>query len=59
MGKPLGGSQDDADFSQGHNPPPTRRAMQDRESAPAKYNMSGMEHALGALADKTHKRTPR
>lgn len=54
--RPRGASQDDADFSQGHNPAPTRTALQDRESAPAKYNTSGMEAAMGALADKEHQR---
>lgn len=54
-----GASQNDPDFSQGANPKPTRGGLQDRSSAPDKYNTSGIESSMGALADKTHKRTPR
>jgi hypothetical protein len=53
---PMGGSQDDPQFETGHNPKPTRSRLQDREASPAKYNTSGMESAMGNLADKTHKR---
>lgn len=51
-----GSSQDLPDHSVDHNPKPTRARLQDREGSPAKYNTSGMEGAMGALADKEHVR---
>lgn len=38
-----------------HNPKPTRAPLERREASPDKYATSGMERALGSLADKTHK----
>lgn len=58
-GEFRGGAQTLPDHSVDHNPKPTRARLQDRESAPAKYNTSGMEGAMGALADKEHQRTKR
>jgi hypothetical protein len=43
------------EFGQGDNPKPTKAPLQRREASPAKYATSGMERALGELADKTHK----
>jgi hypothetical protein len=40
---------------QGANPPPTRAPLAPRSGSPAEYNTSGMERALGQLADKTHR----
>lgn len=45
----------DQEFGQGANPVPTRAPLERREASPSKYNTSGMERAMGALADKTHK----
>lgn len=47
--------RDEQMHGQGANPKPTRSGISARSSAPAAYNTSGMESALGALADKTHK----
>lgn len=45
---------------QGANPTPTRAPLAPRSASPASYATSGMESALGGLADKLHKprRTP-
>lgn len=52
----TGGSQDEAPFQRGHDPAPTRQLnIKDRSSAPDRYASSGMERAMGNLADKTHK----
>ena len=40
---------------QGANPVPSRGPLQSRSASPAAYNTSGMETALGALADREHK----
>lgn len=40
---------------QGANPAPTRNGISARTSAPAEYATSGMEKAMGDLADKIHK----
>lgn len=50
---------DDADyqdqmFGQGANPKPTRGPLSARSASPASNNTSGMEDALGALADQKH-----
>lgn len=50
----MGGTSDPVD-TMGANPRPTRGPLQGRSGSPAGYNTSGMEAALGALADKTHK----
>lgn len=48
-------------YASGHNPKPTKAPLQDRRSVPAgaAYATSGMERAMGALADATHKPAPR
>lgn len=43
------------EFGQGEHSKPTKAPLQRREGSPEKYNTSGMERALGGLADKTHK----
>jgi len=54
--KPQGNNQVDPDFSQGANPIPTRaHSIKERGASPERYASSGMERAMGALADKTHK----
>jgi hypothetical protein len=40
---------------QGANPTPTRAPLAPRSASPAEYATSGMERALGQLADKTHR----
>lgn len=52
----TGGSQDEAPFTRGHDPVPDRSlAIKDRSASPDRYATSGMERAMGSLADKTHK----
>lgn len=53
--------QDNADqaFGQGTNPAPTKAPLAPRSSSPAAYATSGMERALGSLADRVHKPKPR
>lgn len=47
--------QDNAEQAQaGVNPAPTKAPLAPRSASPAAYATSGMESALGALADKTH-----
>lgn len=41
-------------FGQGANPKPTKAPLQSRSASPARFNTSGMENAMGSLADKTH-----
>jgi hypothetical protein len=41
-------------FGQGEHSKPTRAPLQRREASPDKYTTSGMERALGGLADKEH-----
>lgn len=43
------------EHGQGDNPVPTKAPLQRREGSPRKYASSGMERAMGDLADKTHK----
>lgn len=48
--------QDARDAKQGGaNPAPTKAPLARREGSPAAYATSGMESALGKLADKAHK----
>lgn len=56
-GYKTGGSQDEAPFQRAaHDPVPTRQLnIKDRSASPDRYATSGMERAMGALADKTHK----
>lgn len=47
--------QDSVDQAQaGANPVPTRAPLQARSASPAAFNTSGMEGALGQMADKLH-----
>jgi hypothetical protein len=47
--------QDAAEQAQaGANPAPTRGPLQTRSASPTSSYTSGMESAMGALADKTH-----
>jgi hypothetical protein len=39
---------------QGANPRPTKQPLETRSASPARFNTSGMESAMAALADKTH-----
>ena len=55
----LGGSQDDPIVQNGAHAKPTRGPLQDRSASPEKYNTSGMEAAMGQLADKEHQRVKR
>lgn len=41
-------------FGQGNNPRPTNAPMAPRPASPAEHNTSGMERALGQMADKVH-----
>lgn len=41
----------------GEHAKPTKAPLQERQSAPAAYATSGLEAAMGQLADKLHKRT--
>jgi hypothetical protein len=49
----MGGTSEPKDGN-GANPKPTKQPLQTRSASPTRYNTSGMESALGALADKTH-----
>lgn len=40
-------------------PKPTRGPLADRSASPGNYNTSGMERAMGALADQLHKPSQR
>jgi hypothetical protein len=42
-------------FGQGKSQRPTNAGLQRREASPSELNSSGMERAMGALADKMHK----
>ncbi len=56
-GRAEGADAHDREFGQGANPRPTKGPLQDRQASPARYSTSGMEQALGQLADKTHRKT--
>ena len=46
--------RDEQMHGQGVNPRPTRAPLQARPASPGQYASSGMEQAMGALADKLH-----
>lgn len=53
------GRGEDADrqdqmYGQGANPKPTKQPLETRSASPARFNTSGMEDALGKLADEKH-----
>lgn len=43
-------------FGQGRNPRPTNAPLKTQSASPAAYATSGVERALGQLADKIHRR---
>ena len=51
-----GEQQMDGNVTTQFTPPTKGKGLQAREAVPSRSTDSGLERALGALADKTHKR---